>query len=90
MAYQALWAPEKDEEAFAKDGEAVKPYLAILEAHLAGKEYLLGKDFSTADINAGVAVMYGVMVAYDFSTYPNIAAWIDRLKSRPAYQKATA
>lgn len=90
MAFQALWAPEKNEEAFAKDAEAVKPYLAILDAHLAGKEYLLGKEFSTADINAGVAVIYGVMVAYDFSNYPNIAAWIDRLKSRPAYQKATA
>ena len=89
ITFQTMWATEKDQSAIDKATVEVKPFLEILEKHLAGKNYILGNDFSVADVNTGVAIMYGVYVNFDFSAYPNIQKWIGHLSARSAYIKAT-
>jgi glutathione S-transferase len=62
--------------------------LAVLEQTLAGKPYLLGAEFSAADI----MMAYGLLLMKWFgvlsSAYPNVVAYLERLEQRPALQKA--
>ena len=61
--------------------------LGSVEAALKGKDYLAG-DFSGADIMSGHACMVSGRLGADLSDKPNVAAYVERLSARPAYQKA--
>jgi glutathione S-transferase len=80
---------EKRSEAVAEENlQAVKRPLAVLDAQLAKAPYLLGKDFTVADLNVA-AVLYGAWFnKHDFSATPNVAAWLERCLTRPGIQGA--
>lgn len=65
--------------------------LQALEGVLAGKEYLVGNALSAGDVAVasilGFAMQFGGL---DASRYPNIAAYVQRLTSRPAFLKSRA
>lgn len=63
--------------------------LGAVDKALAGRDYLAG-DFSGADIMTGHASIVASRLGADISDKPNLAAYIDRLKARPALQKAFA
>lgn len=71
------------EEAIAA-GEDVKKYLAIFEEHIADKDFVVGKEFTLADLNLGSVINTGFGLNYDFSAYPAITSWLGRLRTRPA------
>ena len=62
-------------------------HLGYVDAHLKGRQFLLGDQFSGADINmsfvAEIAEVFGKRAAF-----PNFDAWIRRLHERPAYKIA--
>ena len=62
-------------------------HLGYLDAHLKGKQFLLGDLFTGADIQMSfipeIAEVFGKRAAF-----PNLDAWIRRLHERPAYKKA--
>ena len=62
-------------------------HLGYVDQSLSGKAFLLGEELSGADIQmsfiAEVAKAFGKLPAY-----PNMAAWLDRLHARPAWQAA--
>ena len=62
-------------------------HLGYIDAHLKGKQFLLGGLFTGADINmsfvAEIAEVYGKRAAF-----PHFDAWIRRLHERPAYKVA--
>ena len=89
VANRYVLAPEKRNEAVANENfEAVKRPLSVLDAELAGKQYLLGKDFTVADLNVA-SILYGAWFnKHDFSSTPNVKAWLDRCLSRPGAQSA--
>ncbi len=64
-------------------------HLGYVDRALAGRDYLMGKDLTAADIQMSfvgeVAGAFG-----QFETYPNIAAWVSRFQDRPAYRAALA
>ncbi|MBP7701724.1 MAG: glutathione S-transferase [Phenylobacterium sp.] len=64
-------------------------HLGYVERALKGRDYLMGKDLTAADIQMSfvgeVAGAFG-----QFETHPNIAAWVRRFQSRPAYRAALA
>jgi len=65
--------------------------LAILDARLASRPYLLGDTFSLADLVVGNCISYATSfcgVAADH--HAHVEAWLARLHARPAYQKAWA
>jgi glutathione S-transferase len=63
--------------------------LSAVEQALAGRSYLLGDDFTAADIMMGYSVMLARRVA-SIDDQPNLAAYWERLSSRPAFQQAAA
>lgn len=61
-----------------------QPRLAFIEAHLAGRDWLVGSAFSVADLNLA-SVYYGAWLnGFDVSAYPRVKAWLDRCLTRPA------
>ncbi|MBI2318409.1 MAG: glutathione S-transferase [Betaproteobacteria bacterium] len=61
--------------------------LTILEAHLAGRDYLCGSDFTMGDIPLGAGIYRWYNLPIERPPYPNIEAWYQRLRARPGYQK---
>lgn len=62
--------------------------LNILERALVGKQYLVGNQFSGADIMMGYSVMAARMLGLIDEEQPNIGAYWERLATRPGLQKA--
>ena len=62
--------------------------IEVLERALAGKDYLLGPEFSGADIMVG----YTLLVAKAFGVldqgFPRVEAYLGRLTGRPAFRTA--
>ena len=67
--------------------ETLKGPLSVLDQALTGTPYLLGEDFSVADLNVCSVLGFAAYVQYDFSPYPAVAAWLARCNGRPAAQK---
>ena len=56
----------------------------VLDAHLAGRGYLLGPNFTVADLNVSAVLTLGVIAGVPLSDYPNLTRWLDRCIERPA------
>ncbi|MGH6728348.1 MAG: glutathione S-transferase family protein [Pseudolabrys sp.] len=83
-----LPAAERDAE---KRDEALKVLAApfkVLDAAVARQNYLLGNDFTVADLN--VAAVISRAIDMDLSTVPSLKAWLTRCLERPAARKALA
>ena len=63
--------------------------LAAVDNHMESRDYLAG-EFSGADIMTGHACVVADRLGADLSAYPHVRAYVDRLKARPALQKALA
>jgi glutathione S-transferase len=66
----------------------IAPPFRVLDAALANNPYLLGADFTVADLN--VAAVISRAVDMDLSAWPNLKAWLLRCLDRPAARAALA
>ncbi len=81
------FAPEdqRDEtEAVEGENELRKP-LAVLNDALAATEYLIGNEFSAADLNVcSVLSVVTSLGRMDLSDVPNVSRWLEACTSRPS------
>lgn len=82
--------PDRNVDNEKKNAELVKRPLAVLEAHLAGHEWLVGSSFTVADLNVASVLILATGAKLDFADYPRTRAWLDRCFERPAYRKIGA
>jgi glutathione S-transferase len=61
--------------------------LGVLERALDGQDYLLGNDFSGADIMMGCSLQYADWFGL-LAEFPHIQRYFGRLKARPAFKRA--
>ena len=81
-------APEnRDEKAASAAVEALKAPMNALEESLKGKEYLLGKNFTIADLNVAAVMSWIPMMKLDMSAWPNVSAWLQKCLGREANKK---
>jgi glutathione S-transferase len=89
VANRYVFPPEKRDEKLACEAEAKLPRpLGVLDAHLAGREYLLGGGFTIADLNVASLLYTAWFNKADLSRWPHVKAWLDRILTRPAAVKA--
>ena len=62
--------------------------LGMLEQVLVVKQYLLGDEFTAADIMMGITLLGTKWNALLTEAYPNVLSYVDRLEQRPALQRA--
>jgi glutathione S-transferase len=79
---------ERNPATLADALKVLGPPFRVLDAALAGRPYLLGNDFSVADLN--VAAIMSRALDMDLTATPNLAAWLKRCLNRPAALKARA
>ena len=63
--------------------------LRVLEGQLEGCDYLVGDEYSIADIASfpwvrGAKTFYEAEEAFEMASMPNVAAWLERCTARPA------
>jgi glutathione S-transferase len=76
--------PQGVEEAKANLRKAYE----MIDAHMAGKRWALGEDFSMADCAAAPALFYASQVEPFGEGQANVAAYSERLQQRPSYARA--
>jgi glutathione S-transferase len=61
--------------------------LAVVERALANREYICG-PFTAADIMVSYGMVMARIIRELPAEFPNVAAYLERLKQRPAYERA--
>ncbi|MAG31953.1 MAG: hypothetical protein CL908_13785 [Deltaproteobacteria bacterium] len=70
--------------------EASRAAHATLDERLAGRDYIAG-DYSMVDVAAmGSTVPYRLHGVADLSAFRNLSRWYDRVRARPAVERALA
>jgi len=82
---------------FSATDETRPPLLArqagkfeFLNSKLAGKQYLMGDQFTVADGYLYTVLTWTPRVGMDLAKWPNLKAFFDRVEARPAVQAALA
>jgi glutathione S-transferase len=86
----AIRLPPNERDAVLRD-EALKLLAApfkVLDAAVAGNAYLLGPDFTVADLN--VATVISRAIDMDLAPWPHLKNWLMRCLDRPAARNALA
>ncbi len=83
---QAFWQTTGDPQAAEAGRKELARYLPVVEAALANRDWLEG-DFTLADIAYAPHLLLLAEGGFDFSPYPRVRAWLDRLRMRPAWRK---
>lgn len=62
--------------------------LRRLDRHIQGREFLVAERFTVADISIGYALHFGSILGLDAHYTPQVQAYLERLRARPAFQRA--
>jgi glutathione S-transferase len=79
---------DRDPQRLAEALKVLEPPFKVLDGALAGRSYLLGKDFTVADLN--VAAVISRALDMDLSATPRLEDWLARCLERPAARAARA
>jgi glutathione S-transferase len=63
--------------------------MKVLDEHLKGRQYLLGNDFTIADLNVASVISVGALVQFDMSATTSAQKWLKTCLGRAANQRAT-
>jgi glutathione S-transferase len=89
MLQRTLLPPAERDEAKAREAEdELQQPLGVLDAHLAGRDYLLGSTFTIADLNAASVLAWTRMGRIALGSFPRVEAWLLRCIGRPALKTA--
>jgi glutathione S-transferase len=81
-----LMLPEAERNAAAADAaeRRLQKPLAVLDAALAGRDYLVGNRFTVADLNVAVVLSVISRFKLDISQHRHVHAWLEKCLTRPA------
>ena len=86
---QKVFMPDdkRDQKVIESNLAKLPALLSVLNTSLEGKKYLVGNQFTLADLNTATVVSICPMVGEDLSNYPNVKSWLGGMTDRPAFQK---
>ena len=76
-----------DERAKDVFRERLRARFAFVDHHLSTREYLLGKDYSIADVGLYTMTGWAPRVGFDLQAYPNLIAHHARIANRDAVRE---
>jgi glutathione S-transferase len=79
---------DRDPQRLAEALKVLEPPFKVLDGALAGRSYLLGEEFTVADLN--VAAVISRAIDMDLSAKPRVREWLKRCLERPAARAARA
>jgi glutathione S-transferase len=86
MGFQILRKPpdKRDQGILDRGRKRMPEVLAMLDAQLAGKEYIVG-DFSVADAACAPWLDIAPGLGIELAPYANVTAWMDRMRGRASW-----
>src|SRR5262249_7674283 len=92
LAWNLMFTPESERvpSAIEHARKLTCAAVDVLEKHLAGKNYLLGHEFSAAHVMMGYSLQAAKWFDILSERYPNVSAYLERLAVRPALARALA
>ncbi|MDB5456737.1 MAG: glutathione S-transferase [Caulobacter sp.] len=97
LVYPRILPPDHMPEASTFPGlmrwgaHASEKWLAVLDRQMLGDQpFVCGAALTLADYFGAAIVSLGWTVAFDFSPYPNVAAWLKRMSERESWPIANA
>ena len=76
---------EKYAEALAEKQQKGHDALRVMEAHLSGRDFFVGEDYSIADIALYAYTHVAGEAGFSLQNYPAIMCWLDRVKGQEGY-----
>lgn len=86
--FAPLFRPDTPAEFKAIAKANLMRQFAYLDKALAGKDYLLGKDFSAADAYLFTIMNWRKFHHLDIAQFPTLTAYLDRVAARPKVKEA--
>lgn len=86
--FSPLFNPQMPEEAKTITRERLIQRFAHLESHLAGQAFLMGAKFTVADAYLFTVLGWTKPLKMDLTPYPNLVAYMERIRARPAVTAA--
>lgn len=86
--FSPLFRPNTPEEYKPIAKENLAKRFGWLEKQLAGKDYLMGKQFTVADAYLFTVLNWSIPTKIDLKQWPNVAAYVDRVRKRPKVKEA--
>jgi glutathione S-transferase len=78
-----------DEKAIENGYREIALFMPVLEANLAGKDWVAG-GLSIADFAVATTFVFRQKADISLDGSPNVSDWIKRMEARPSWQKAVA
>lgn len=78
---------EPNSAAVEEASKFYKRFAAVLDAHLAGRNYLVGDRLTIADFGAGTVLPWTKEARLPLENFANIARWHERLMEIPAWRE---
>lgn len=89
MFNRALLPEDKRDAAVADAAEKeMQGPLGVLDGALAKTPYLIGNDFTVADLNVAAILAWARPARIDMTPFPSVADWLGRCALRPAAKAA--
>lgn len=86
--FSPLFWPDLPEEAKSIFRRRLNDRLSFAAEHLAERTYLLGETYSVADTYLFVVLSWRQYLGLDFSAWPVLLTYAERIAARPAVQQA--
>jgi GST-like protein len=87
-------APEKIPYAVNRYRREIERHYRVLDRHLAGRDFILGRDYSIADMSAWGWLMRAPIVLPGeddpLAAFPNVKRLVETVDARPAAARAKA
>jgi len=82
------WGMPSSPEQEVKATELLAKHLPVFEGWLASHAFVVGDEFTVADVVTRSSFLYAEAAEFDLTPYPAIAAWIASCSERPAFLAA--
>lgn len=92
VVIQKLFTPEekRDPKVVERAVRGLQRPLKVLDAALAGRDWLIGQQFSVADLNVAGVMQLMNEVGIEVSAHTNVQRWLAACGARPALARALA
>lgn len=92
IVVQMFFTPEEKRNPKAVEGarKGLQRPIKVLDAALAGRDWLVGKAFSVADLNLAGVMHVMKMIKFEYADHSNVQRWADACYARPALARALA
>lgn len=80
---------EPDIQEVAKGEELVHRFASVLEAHLQGREWLVGDNLTLADYAVGSFLDLAAMAQFPLAPYSEIPRWYRQIEQLPAWKSSS-